>query len=183
MSIEKDVEKLYMEDAEKKKKNKLKKKKKRITSLIIIILIIVALILLMNYLGLGFGGKKGEGSSESDVISDTETTVTSQTEIPKEYIEFKVSGSTYIYQGQEVSLDKFCETVKLMSDNVVVSIIDDNAVKNAMDDAKKAFDSVGREYVIAQNTVNSISESSENPEIDNESVTDSYMDTETEMVP
>lgn len=178
MSIQKDVEKLYLADAEKQKKNQKKKKNKRIITLIIIVLIIIALFVLMNYLGLGFGGGKGDGESSGESSVNAQTEVTTQTEIPKEYIDFKVSGSTYIYQGQEITLDKFCDTVKLMSSNVVVNIIDDNATKNAMDDVQKAFDTVGREYVLAKiNTDSSKQESS------SEAVSESESEAETEMVP
>ena len=45
-----------------------------------------------------------------------------------------------------VDLKSLVSTVKLMSDNVIVRITDDNATKNAMDDLKKALTDDGREF-------------------------------------
>lgn len=155
MSIEKDVEKLYRGDAEKQRKNQKKKKKKNFITLLLIVVFIIAVILLMNYLGLGFGGGKGEGgessadSQTSSSAEDKETTTTTTTEaVPKEYIGIKVSGSTYIYQGSEVTVENIAETVRLMTDNVVVVITDDNATQNAMDALTAAFEADHREYLI-----------------------------------
>ncbi len=157
MSIEKDVAKLYKGDIEKQKKNQKKKKKKRLVTLLFVIIFIAAVILLMRYLGIGFGGGKGEGGessgsdkSVSSSVSD-ESQTSSQTTtpaVPKEYIGIKVSGSTYLYQGSEITLDNLTETIRLMSDNVVVLITDDNATKNAMDALTSAFDKTKREYLI-----------------------------------
>ena len=160
MSIQKDVEKLYMGDIEKQKKNQKKKKRKKITALVILIIFIIGIILLMNYLGLGFGGKKGNDSQNAadSTNANSETTVT--TTEPPVPIDFKVSGSTYIYDGQEITLDKFCENIKLMSSNVVVNIIDDNATKNAMDDLKKALDEIGRQYTQKKQVSSSVAENS-----------------------
>lgn len=45
-----------------------------------------------------------------------------------------------------VDLKSLVSTVKLMSDNVIVRITDDNATKNAMDELKKALTDDGREF-------------------------------------
>ena len=58
----------------------------------------------------------------------------------------KVSGSTYIIDERVVDLKSLVSTVKLMSDNVIVRITDDNATKNAMDELKKALTDDGREF-------------------------------------
>lgn len=156
MIIEKDVEKMYRSDMEKQKKNQKKKKKKKLFTGIIIIVIIVAVLLLMKYLGIGFGGGKGDGGEESSAnasvssAADETTTTTTTTAAPKEYISIKVSGSTYIYNGVETSVEDFIGNVKLMNDNVVVSITDDNATQNAMDALTKALETEEREYLIEQ---------------------------------
>lgn len=147
MSIKNDVEKMYRDDMEKNKKNKAKKKNKRFAVLIIILIILIGLILLMNYLGLGFGFGKGTGKkSDSDAASVSQSESVSDSS-NTEYVDIKVSGSTYLYDGNEIELEKFIETLQPMKDNVVVKIIDDNATKQAMDDLKKAVENSGRSYV------------------------------------
>lgn len=71
---------------------------------------------------------------------------TTTTAVPKEFYDIKVSGSTYIIDERVVDLKSLVSTVKLMSDNVIVRITDDNATKNAMDDLKKALTDDGREF-------------------------------------
>lgn len=154
MSIEKDVENMYKNDIEKRKKNQKKKKKKNFITLLLVIAFVAAVILLMKYLGLGFGGGNGEGgdssaNSTSGISSEAETTTMTTTPVePKEFVGIKVSGSTYIYQGSEITIENFRETVRLMSDNVVVMITDDNATQNAMDALTAVFEADGREYAI-----------------------------------
>lgn len=148
MSIEKEVERMYREDQEMQKKNEKKKKSGKLITIIIIILIIAAVLFLLNYLGLGLGGGKGSGGDskgEADTKAAKTTTVTT-TEVAKEYESVKVSGSTYIYNGNVVELDTFIDTVSKMNDNVVVLIEDDNATQNAMEDLKSALDKSGRAY-------------------------------------
>lgn len=116
----------------------------------------------MNYLGLGFGGKNGSDTKTSAESTDTNSQTSVTTTEPPVPIDFKVSGSTYIYDGQEITLDKFCENVKLMSNNVIVNIIDDNATKNAMDDLKKALDKIGRQYTQKKQVSSTSENSSEN---------------------
>ncbi len=152
MSIEKDVENMYKNDIEKRRKNQKKKKKKNLITLLLVIVFIAAIILILNYLGLGFGGGKGEGgessvNSASGISSEAETTTTT-TAVPKEFVSIKVSGSTYIYQGSEITIENLRENIRLMSDNVVVMITDDNATQNAMDDLTAVFEADGREYAI-----------------------------------
>ena len=142
MSIQNDVEKLYRSDLEKQRQKQKKKKKKKLLGIMLIVIIIAALILIMQYLGLGLGGGKGEGSGDGKESSVTTTT----TAVPKEFYDIKVSGSTYIIDERVVDLKSLVSTVKLMSDNVIVRITDDNATKNAMDDLKKALTDDGREF-------------------------------------
>ena len=147
MSIQNDVEKLYRSDLEKQRQKQKKKKKKKLLGIMLIVIIIAALILIMQYLGLGLGGGKGEGSGDGkDVSASSNESSTTTTAVPKEFYDIKVSGSTYIIDERVVDLKSLVSTVKLMSDNVIVRITDDNATKNAMDDLKKALTDDGREF-------------------------------------
>ena len=145
MSIQNDVEKLYRSDLEKQRQKQKKKKKKKLLGIMLIVIIIAALILIMQYLGLGLGGGKGEGKDVSASSNESSVTTTT-TAVPKEFYDIKVSGSTYIIDERVVDLKSLVSTVKLMSDNVIVRITDDNATKNAMDDLKKALTDDGREF-------------------------------------
>jgi flagellar basal body-associated protein FliL len=148
MSIQNDVEKLYRSDLEKQRQKQKKKKKKKLLGIMLIVIIIAALILIMQYLGLGLGGK-GEGSGDGKDVSASSneaSVTTTTTAVPKEFYDIKVSGSTYIIDERVVDLKSLVSTVKLMSDNVIVRITDDNATKNAMDDLKKALTDDGREF-------------------------------------
>lgn len=150
MSIQKDVEKMYRSDLEKQKQKQKKKNRKRLSGLLIIIIVLAVLLLVLHYLGLGFGGGKGEGSGgASDTSSKTAETVTTTTtaEIPKEFYDIKVSGSTYIVNEKVVELSDFISEFSFWKDNVIVRITDDNATKNAMEDLKKALEDGGREYI------------------------------------
>lgn len=151
MSIQNDVEKLYRSDLEKQRQKQKKKKKKKLLGIMLIVIIIAALILIMQYLGLGLGlgGGKGEGSGDGKDVSassNESSVTTTTTAVPKEFYDIKVSGSTYIIDERVVDLKSLVSTVKLMSDNVIVRITDDNATKNAMDDLKKALTDDGREF-------------------------------------
>ena len=145
MSIQNDVEKLYRSDLEKQRQKQKKKKKKKLLGIMLIVIIIAALILIMQYLGLGLGGGKGDGKDVSASSNESSVTTTT-TAVPKEFYDIKVSGSTYIIDERVVDLKSLVSTVKLMSDNVIVRITDDNATKNAMDDLKKALTDDGREF-------------------------------------
>lgn len=147
MSIQNDVEKLYRSDLEKQRQKQKKKKKKKLLGIMLIVIIIAALILIMQYLGLGGGKGEGSGDGKDVSASSNESSVTTTTTaVPKEFYDIKVSGSTYIIDERVVDLKSLVSTVKLMSDNVIVRITDDNATKNAMDDLKKALTDDGREF-------------------------------------
>ena len=145
MSIQNDVEKLYRSDLEKQRQKQKKKKKKKLLGIMLIVIIIAALILIMQYLGLGLGEGSGDGKDVSASSNESSVTTTT-TAVPKEFYDIKVSGSTYIIDERVVDLKSLVSTVKLMSDNVIVRITDDNATKNAMDDLKKALTDDGREF-------------------------------------
>lgn len=180
MSIEKNVEDMYRSDAEKRKKNRRKKKRKNILTLLLAVIIIAAVLLLMKGLGLGPGWGKGNDNSGSASSSDDgsgEKTTTSAadttTEEPKEFIGIKVSGSTYIYRESEFSLEDLVDTFRLMSDNVVVMITDDNATQNAMEALTSSFEESGRKFMIVS------SDDSRTPD----SQTDAVQNTVTTLVP
>lgn len=152
MSIQNDVEKMYRSDLEKQKQKQKKKKKKRLFGLLFVVILLVVLFLIMQSLGLGLGGGKGEGSGtgKDDSTNSADSAVTTTTAaVPKEFYDIRVSGSTYIIDERVVDLNSLISTVKLMSDNVIVRITDDNATKNAMDDLKNALTEDGREFTEA----------------------------------
>ena len=129
MSIQNDVEKLYRSDLEKQRQKQKKKKKKKLLGIMLI----------------GKGEGSGDGKDVSASSNEASVTTTT-TAVPKEFYDIKVSGSTYIIDERVVDLKSLVSTVKLMSDNVIVRITDDNATKNAMDDLKKALTDDGREF-------------------------------------
>ena len=163
MSIEKEVERMYREDEEKQKKKQKKKKSSKAATLVLLILIIILALLLAKLLGLfggngfGFGtGGKGDDSAGGTadralVVADSDAdTESSAAEEAKVFENIKVSGSTYLYKGSEVSLEDLRDTFSMekMNKDVVALIEDDNATQNTMEDLKKAFDDMGREYAI-----------------------------------
>ncbi|MBQ8966981.1 hypothetical protein [Ruminococcus sp.] len=160
MSIEKEVEKMYREDAEKQKKNQKKKKNGRMATIIVLILILILALLLAKVLGLfggsgfGFGGGgkdegSGDGSPERSVTVSAEEESTAS-EAEKVFDNVKVSGSTYLYKGSEISLEDLVDTFSMekMNKDVVALIEDDNATQDTMEELTKALDEMGREYVI-----------------------------------
>lgn len=161
MSIEKEVEKMYREDAEKQKKNQKKKKSGRAATIIVLILIVILALLLAKLLGLfdgsgfGFGGK-GKDTEDGSGVPDRAVTVSaddeesSAAEVTKVYDNIKVSGSTYLYKGSEISLEDLKDTFSMekMNKDVVALIEDDNATQNTMEDLTNAFSEMGREFTI-----------------------------------
>lgn len=149
MSIEKDVEKKYRDELERQTKKLKKKKKKRLLLLLLLLLLLGAVGLLMGLFGLfpGMGNDSGDGgsskASSSDVSSSAAETTT--TAAPTVYDDVKVSGSTYIYQGQVKTLEEIKTIVSNMKENVTIRIIDDNATKNAMDNLVNMLTDSGRQ--------------------------------------
>lgn len=137
MSSQKDTEKLYRDDLEKTEKNKKKKKKQKLSFGIILIILVILILLLMKYLGLGFGMGKGTGKSNDN---STAVSAAESSEIKYEYVDIKVSGSTYIYEKSEITVDEFVKKVKGMSGNIAVRILDDNGTKNAVTQLKNALE-------------------------------------------
>lgn len=137
----------YDERNGKKEKEKKKKKGKGL-GLLIILLLLLALLWLMNYLGLGFGFGKGDGGSSSGSDSAAVSASDDNTDTTKTTYTVTVSGSTYKFNGEELTLDdlktKLGELDKAKS---VVEIKDDGAVENAMADAKSAVEGLGLSVV------------------------------------
>ena len=149
MSIEKDVEKKYRDELERQTKKLKKKKKRRLLLLLLLLLLLGSVGLLMGLLGLfpGMGDDDGDGgsskaSSSSASSSAVETTTTAA---PTVYDDVKVSGSTYIYQGQVKTLEEIKTIVSNMKENVTIRITDDNATKNAMDNLVNMLTDSGRQ--------------------------------------
>ena len=175
MSIEKEVEKMYREDAEMQKKNQKKKKNSSIATVIVLILILIAALLLAKMLGLlgggsglGFGDKGKSDNDGADSVPERTVVVSadeedsSAAEEAKVFDNIKVSGSTYLYKGSEISLEDLIDTFSMekMNKDVVALIEDDNATQNTMEDLTKAFDDMGRSYTIeASSGVESMPES------------------------
>lgn len=157
MSIEKEVEKMYREDAELRKKNQNRKKNSRIATIVMLVLILVVAILLAKVLGLldteedNNGGVIMNGSSVTDSASDSmiQAADSSEGAEEREYDHIKVSGSTYLYKGSEVTLKELQSIFAMdkMDKDVVVVIEDDNATEETMNDLTKLFDSTGRGYM------------------------------------
>lgn len=169
MSIGKEVEKMYREDAEKQKKKQKKKKRSSLTTLIVLILIIVLALLLGKALGLfgggsglGLGSSKDKGNDDGSTVNNIVSSADSEEESSMEeeirvYDDIKVSGSTYLYKGSEISLEDLVDTFSMekMNENVVARIGDDNATQNSMEQLTNAFDEMGRTYVIESLTEDS----------------------------
>ena len=129
-------------------KEKKKKKSKAPLLFIVLLLLIAALLLLMNYLGLGFGGGKGDGGSGGGNESVAATADDSNTATEKTNVGVTVKGSSYVYDGAELTLDELkTKLSELDKDKTVVELKDDGAVENAMSDAKTAVEGAGLSVV------------------------------------
>lgn len=166
MSIEKDVEKKYIDDLERQNKKLKKKRKKRLLLLLLILLLLGSIGLMMGLLGLfpwmgdddGSGGdSSGAKNSSSVSSSQAETTTTAEQFV---YDDVKVSGSTYIYQGQVKTLEEIKTIISNMKDNVVIRISDDNATKNAMDNLKNMLADAKRTFISGETNDSSSGSSS-----------------------
>lgn len=135
------------------KEQKNKKKKKKFAGLLVLVLLIAALILLMNYLGLGFGGGKGSGDSgKSETSSSAKADASSEetsSEVEKMVVTVKISGSTYIYGDRVYTIDEFKDNIAapMNKDTVVIELLDDNAVANAVENMHSMLDELGISYV------------------------------------
>lgn len=165
MSIEKDVEKKYRDELERQTKKLKKKKKRRLLLLLLLLLLLGSVGLLMGLFGLfpGMGDDSGDGgsskaSSSSASSSAVETTTTAA---PTVYDDVKVSGSTYIYQGQVKTLEEIKTIVSNMKENVTIRIIDDNATKNAMDNLVNMLTDSGRQIERVDPGINNSSSSAD----------------------
>ena len=147
----------------KKEENK-KKKNIDFVSVLALFMLIIAVLMIIAGLGFGkgfgFGNGDGSGSGNSDNTSISENQETSgetaenepaeetTAEIPPEsviYIQVTVSGSTYVTDGNETTLESITEIAK--GDNIIVRITDDNAVADAMDNLISALEENNISYV------------------------------------
>ena len=163
MSIEKDVERMFREDAEMQKKYQKKKKNSRMATIILLILIAIVALLLAELLGLfdGLGRKEHKGGVDKTLISAadddrSESSSRSASSAENEssdtavYENIKVSGSTFLYKGSEITIDEIKDifSVNKMNMNVIALIEDDNATQNTMDELTGVFRDMGRKYKI-----------------------------------
>jgi flagellar basal body-associated protein FliL len=151
MSIERDVEKKYIDELERKNKKLKKRKKKRLLIMLLILLLLILAFLLLRF-GFGLGTGKGSSGSEAGADSPSSSSEKATTAEAPVFVDVKVSGSSYIYENQVKTLDEIKSTISTMKDNVVIRITDDNATKNAMDDLTKMLDDAKRK--ISYSSVN-----------------------------
>lgn len=145
MSIERDVEKKYIDELERKNKKLKKRKKKRLLIMLLILLLLILAFLLLRF-GFGLGTGKGSSGSEAGADSPSSSSEKATTAEAPVFVDVKVSGSSYIYENQVKTLDEIKSTISTMKDNVVIRITDDNATKNAMDDLTKMLGDANRKY-------------------------------------
>ncbi|MCM1314877.1 MAG: hypothetical protein NC040_08480 [Muribaculaceae bacterium] len=147
------------------KKNEQNNKKGNAFAIIAVILLIIAIALILIGLfgGLGFGNGSGNGTEigtgsgntssiensvsensespanilESSESAETETT-TEKTEPEVNYIDVTVSGSSYLMNGKETTLDEITQSAG--NKNTIVRITDDNAIADSMDALVSALD-------------------------------------------
>lgn len=163
MSIEKEVERMFREDAELQKRNLKKRKNARMATIIMLILIAVVALLLAELLGLfdGIGKPENKGGVDKTLISaDDDKSVSSSAAVsssvstassdPTVYEDIKVSGSTFLYKGSEITLEEIKDIFSMdkMNREVVALIEDDNATQNTMDELTAVFRDMGRKYKI-----------------------------------
>ncbi len=124
-----------------------KKGHKFITILIVLILVFIFLLWLFNYLGVGLGGKKGNGEDDGET-GKSQAELSSEIETEKEVVQVIVLGGTYVYKESPYSLEEFEEIVNNMDkDKVVIEIIDNKAVANSINSIHKMLDKWGFSYI------------------------------------
>ncbi|MDE6834572.1 MAG: hypothetical protein K2J39_10075 [Ruminococcus sp.] len=148
-----------------KKNKKNTKKGNALVVIVVIILIIAIALILLGLFGKGFGFGKGNGDGSGTGISDSvessadensgsqadiqesseaeTTTVITEPEIY--YIEVIVSGSSYLMNGTESTIDEITQSAD--NENTVIRISDDNAIADSMDALVSALDNAGISYV------------------------------------
>lgn len=163
MSIEKEVERMFREDAELQKRNLKKRKNARMATIVMLILIAVVALLLAELLGLfdGIGKPENKGGVDKTLISAGDdksvsssaavsSSVSTASSDPTVYEDIKVSGSTFLYKGSEITLEEIKDIFSMnkMNREVVALIEDDNATQNTMDELTAVFRDMGRKYKI-----------------------------------
>jgi hypothetical protein len=152
---EKENKKLEKQNA------KLKKKSRRggkiILFLLFIIAILAALIFFFDPFGFGIGPNASHNGGGTAATPSATTAATEGSEAAPEAttepehavmsLDVTVKGATYLIDGKEVTADKIVDDFSA-SDKTLVSITDDSATQNAMDDLKKALDAAKIPYSI-----------------------------------
>ena len=148
--------------AENDKEKKKKKKGSGAGLFILILLLIIAVLLallLLDPFGWGLGGFGGSGSSQassgqaqnaaaSQNTEDTEADIAPD-EPQTVNIEVTVKGATYIMNDNEVTIDDIVAEAKSHeNDDVIVTVRDDSATLNSVDDLRNALDKESIQCVI-----------------------------------
>ncbi|MBD5143737.1 MAG: hypothetical protein HDT22_09070 [Ruminococcus sp.] len=133
--------------------------------IIILILVVVIFLLLNNNLGLGFengfGTNLDNNNSEeniSDIVENSENaeinTETEFSEIITEsnteilILNITVMGNVYFYQNQEMILENLLSEIQAQENDFMLSITDENATQNAMEDLLTALEHANITYAI-----------------------------------
>lgn len=149
------------------KEKKENNKKGSVLGIIAVILLVIAiaLILLGLFGGIGFGNGDGTGTgsgngvessvaensgnqedgAESSEAEETEPPTEEETETEPEviYIDVTVSGSSYLMDDSETTIDDITKA----AENAAVRITDDSAVADAMDALISALDGAGISHI------------------------------------
>lgn len=113
----------------------------------ILVTVVIVAVIIFACGGLGFGGGKGDGIGEGSVsaieVFEEQTEITTE-EI--QYINITISGSDYIYQNQNLSLDEIINNI-LADKEIPVKITDDNASLRAYDSLVKSLKDNNIKYI------------------------------------
>lgn len=138
-----------------KQNEKLKKKNKKGGTIILFLLLVIAIlaagIFFFDPFGFGIGpnARHNGGGSAATPSATTAATEGSEpapeaTTKPEEEVvmtlDVTVKGATYLMDGSEVTISKIVDSFKASDSKTTVSITDDSATQNAMEDLKKALD-------------------------------------------
>lgn len=105
--------------------------------LLLILFILLVILWLLNHFKIGFGGDgdNGKSGSNSTTVSDQQTTENVNS---AKTVEVKVSGDKYYIDDNESEFDSIISDF-ITDENIVVTIIDDNASVNAMEALHKVL--------------------------------------------
>ena len=155
--LERSNEKLEKQNRKLKKKNKTGGK--IILFLLLIILIFAAVVFFLDPFGWGFnynsltgGNSNSSGSAQTQAVTEPTSAATedapAETEPHVTVISVTVSGSTYLLDSAEASVDKIVKYASELNSDVIVEVKDDSATKNAMDALTAALEAAKISYTV-----------------------------------